>query len=180
MSPIQTVNYYYFFSEVKQRNLSNMEVAYNRQIVPVRSALMLTLAPDMLLSGQQHVVNGRIVSYCPLVMITMWPDKTTPPSPLKHNEAPPGTALLDTLVSLTHFCVAAPQGMGLIKKQLVDFRWSLALHPHHCKACSCVVMFMSCKFVNHKLIMPVEAVGPQRQSVFIRCSVITVLINMDA
>lgn len=113
MSPTQTVNHYCFFSEVKPRNLSNVEAGYNRKIVPVRAALMLAPAPDMLLSGQQHVVNGRIVSYCPLVMITMWPDKTTPPSPLKHNGAPPGTALLDALVSLTRFCVITPRGGGM-------------------------------------------------------------------
>lgn len=51
-------------------------------------------------SGQQHVVNGRIVGWCPAVMITMWLHHATPPSPFKTQRGPLGTALLDDLIGL--------------------------------------------------------------------------------
>lgn len=66
-------------------------------------------------SGQQHVVNGRIVGRCPAVMVTMWLRHATPP-PLR--PGPLGTALQDRLIGLARSRVATPPG-GQIKKPLV-------------------------------------------------------------
>lgn len=52
--------------------------------------------------GQQHVVNGRIVGWCPAVMTTMWLHHATPPSPLK-------TTLLDDLIGLARSGVVTLQ-----------------------------------------------------------------------
>lgn len=60
MSPSETVNNRCFFSDVKQRNLSITQAAYNRQIVPRMSTADANPGADIC-SGHQHVVNGRTV-----------------------------------------------------------------------------------------------------------------------
>lgn len=78
-------------------------VAASGQIVNVRAVLVMIPAPPpparppallMSRSGQQHVVNGRIVGERPAVMVTMWLQQATPP-PMQRD--PPGAVLLGPL-----------------------------------------------------------------------------------
>jgi len=84
----------------------------------------------MLHRGHQHVVNGWIVSWDPVVM---WADEATPLISCKTQATLPGTALLDASEILIQLHLRGASGEAAVKSYI--FIKSLP-----------VIIFMSCKF----------------------------------